>query len=326
MIVPDHWAEARCQHRAAGKQVTIRRYGWSELSEIDAQAKAQARADDALQRVLAGEKLIRREPKLAYNGADGVPIREEVLARHGEHVITRNAYGAHCLNSPNALFADIDFTTEKSATSVFLTFAVLAALTIPVGTYYKSWGVSLTLLLVSLVVAGSMAELVIRLIAKARGGQERTAQRRLADFVAQNPTWGIRVYRTPAGLRLLVTHQTFEATSTEVQRFFKAVSADPMYIRMCTNQRCFRARLTAKPWRIGIAAHMRPRPGIWPVRAQHMAVRNAWIANYETKAADFAACRFIGSLGSGIVHASIAPVIDLHDSASGALADSMPLA
>ena len=37
------------------------------------------------------KKLERREPKVAYNGALGVPIREEVLSRHNNAVITRNS-------------------------------------------------------------------------------------------------------------------------------------------------------------------------------------------------------------------------------------------
>ena len=59
--------------------------------------------------MLSGEKLRRREPQTSYNGAEGVPIREEVLEQHGEEIITRNSYGARCLNTPNVLFADIDF-------------------------------------------------------------------------------------------------------------------------------------------------------------------------------------------------------------------------
>ena len=83
MIVPDHWAEARKQHRSSGRQVTVRRYGWSTVSEADALAMAETRADEALRRILTGEKVNRREPKVAYNGASGVPIREEVLAGIG---------------------------------------------------------------------------------------------------------------------------------------------------------------------------------------------------------------------------------------------------
>jgi len=91
MIVPAFWAEARRRHRDGNRQVTIRRFGWSDASEADAQAMAEARASEALRRLLGGEPLERREPKLAYNGATGVPIREEVLSRHGEEVVTRNA-------------------------------------------------------------------------------------------------------------------------------------------------------------------------------------------------------------------------------------------
>ncbi|NDF01697.1 MAG: hypothetical protein EB034_26050, partial [Verrucomicrobia bacterium] len=100
MNIPRFWAEARAQHRERGKQVTVRRFGWSATSESEAQANAQARADEALERLLAGEKLDRREPKVAYNGAEGVPIREEIIAEHGTDVITRNSYGALCLNTP----------------------------------------------------------------------------------------------------------------------------------------------------------------------------------------------------------------------------------
>src|SRR5688572_28381771 len=114
MIVPQFWAEARAQHRKKDRQVTIRRFGWSDASQAEAQANADARAAEALARVLAGEDLLRREPKIPYNGAAGVPIREEIVARHGEDVITRNSYGARCLNTPDVLFADVDFPTEPS--------------------------------------------------------------------------------------------------------------------------------------------------------------------------------------------------------------------
>ena len=54
MIVPDHWAEARVQHRARGRQVTVRRHGWSMRSEADALDMAQARADSVPMLVITG--------------------------------------------------------------------------------------------------------------------------------------------------------------------------------------------------------------------------------------------------------------------------------
>ncbi len=118
---------------------------------------------------------------------------------------------------------------------------------------------------------------------------------------------------TPGGLRLLATHQPFDASDPEVRKFFSAVGTDPVYVRMCANQQCFRARLTTKPWRIGIAAHLRPRPGVWPVDADKLQVRKQWVAQYEQAASAFAACRFVETVGSGSVHGDLRKVVELHD-------------
>ena len=155
MIVPIHWAEARKQHKVSGRQITVRRYGWSDTSD------AEARVDEALRRILAGEPLARREPLVSYNGADGVPIREEILSRHGAQVITRNSYGAHCLNSPDALFADIDFESEQSAMHTLLAFASLAITAVISGWVLQSWLATLGILFVSLLVASPLASLPI---------------------------------------------------------------------------------------------------------------------------------------------------------------------
>lgn len=326
MIVPDFWAEARRRHRAAGRQITVRRFGWSLVGEAEALAMAEARADDALARLLAGEPLARREPKMPYNGAAGVPIREEVLARHGEEVVTRNAYGAHCLNSPRALFADIDFDLPSLLKPGLAVFAVLVAAGLLLGWQLGRWGVALGIAFAALVLAAPVAKALVRLGIAARGGAERLARRRIEAFVAAHPAWALRLYRTPSGYRVLATHRPFDAAEPEVRAFFDAVGADPVYVRMCLNQHCFRARLTAKPWRIGIAGHMRPRPGVWPVHPDRLAVRRAWVAAYEARAAAYAACRYLASIGSGVVHPAVQPVIELHDRASRALLKDAPLA
>lgn len=326
MIVPDHWAEARRQHRAAGRQVTVRRFGWSMTSAQDAQAMADRRAEEALGRLLAGEKQPRREPKVPYNGAAGVPIREEVLARHGEEVVTRNAYGARCLNSPAALFADVDLAPELGARPILGTFAALAVLALLAGVATSSWRVGLGLLVAAALLAMPTARLVLRVSLAAQGGAEVRVRRRLARFVAARPAWNVRLYRTPAGLRLLATHRPFDSAEAEVAEFFDAVAADPVYVRMCLNQHCFRARLTAKPWRIGISAHLRPRPGVWPVSPQGRPVRASWVADYEAKAARHAACRYVESVGSGVMHERLKPVVDLHDRESRALDANAPMA
>lgn len=326
MIVPEYWAEALRQHKASKrKQVTVRRFGWSDADPAEAQAMADARADEALRRILSGDPVERRERKVPYNGASGLPIREQVLARHGDEVITRNAYGAHCLNSPHALFADIDFAPERSFKTTLWVLAALAAASIAAGVWLQSARLSIALVLVALAVTWPLAASLGRLRLAARGGAERVARQRVERFLAAHPAWAVRLYRTPAGLRLLATHQPFDPRAEETRAFFAAVHADATYVRMCVNQNCFRARLTAKPWRIGIAGHMRPRPGVWPVQPSLLAKREAWVAVYEARAAGFAACRYVESLGSGVVHASLKGVIELHDRASKALVPDAPL-
>ena len=41
MIVPKFWAEGRIRERVQGRQVTVRRFGWSDASQADAQAMAE---------------------------------------------------------------------------------------------------------------------------------------------------------------------------------------------------------------------------------------------------------------------------------------------
>lgn len=326
MIVPDFWAEARRQHRAdekhGGRQVTVRRFGWSNASELDALVMAEARADEALRRILAGEKLGKREPKVPYNGAVGVPIREEVIARHGQQVITRNSYGARCLNSPDLLIADVDFARRPVSRKQWL--AALGAMLAAAIVLHQVFGVGrrfeLGMVVLALLFSSLLASLVQRLSIAVRGGARRLARSRIDAFATGHREWNLRIYETPAGLRLIATHRPFDAADDDVKTFFDAINVDPMYARMCLNQRCFRARLSAKPWRIGIATHMRPRPGTWPVRPERMGDRKAWIAEYEAAASAYAACRFVESVGSGVVDASIAPVIELHDRESRALA------
>jgi hypothetical protein len=330
MIVPAYWAEARVQQRAGDRQVTVRRFGWSDAGQDDAQAMADARAAEAMQRIVSGEPMpkreLTREPKVPYNGAAGVPIREEITGRQGSVVVTRNSYGARCLNVPDVLIADIDFVQPSTWKAGLVVLAVLALASIGAGLAQGSWLFGGLLLSVSLVAFSPIAGLLLRLRQRMRGGPEAMALHRVERFLAANPAWNLRTYRTPAGLRVIATHRTFDPADPEALKFFRAVAADPVYVRMCLNQRCFRARVTAKPWRIGIEDHLRPRPGVWPVDPLRLPVRTAWIEAYEAKAAAFAACRYVTTVGSGVTDPVVEAVIALHDDLSRANTQGLPIA
>ena len=313
MMVPQYWAEGRIQKRVDGRQVTVRRFGWSDSSQQDAQAKADARTQEAFQRIAAGEPLERREAKAAYNGSEGVPIREEIVSRHGEAIVTRNLYGARCLNTPNVLFADIDFGKGPGVglwaggTALMLIGAWFIGLT------QRSWTYGLMAGALAFLLGGPVAAILNRLRSLAAGGEERRATARLARFVQQHPQWSLRLYRTPAGLRVMAVHRTFDPSEAEVADCFRAWGTDPIYVRMCQNQCCFRARVSPKPWRIGVDNHIRPRPGVWPVNPASLPERTRWIEAYERMARDHASCRFVAAMGSTVLDPTAATVRQLHD-------------
>lgn len=315
MIVPRFWAEAILTDKVNRKSVTIRRFGWSDSSQDDAQSSARDRAGEAMSRFLSGEKVDRREPRVAYNGAEGVPIREEIVSTMGDTIITRNLYGARCLNTPDVLFADVDYQDNPSIKLWIATTLVLFAGTFGLLRYLNfSLASSIPLgLVLAMLFGNALVYRLDSLLWRLRGGREKHALGRIRAFLGRHPDWHVRVYRTPAGMRLLVLHKLFDPADVEVAGFFESLGTDPLYQRMCLNQRCFRARVSAKPWRIGIASHMKPRPGVWPIHLDRMPQRQLWVDQYEQVASQYAACDFLDEIGGGTEHPKAREVRSLHD-------------
>lgn len=207
MLIPYFWAAARFQKKSDGKQVTVRRWGWSDTSQADAQALAERRAQDALQRVLAGEPLRRRENKDTYGAQEGVPIREEVVSRHGENVVTRNSYGSLCLNTPQVLFADIDSPWPHALRLQPFGCLLLVLLGVAVGVWQRSVPIAAAITVGLPWLWSQLNKAVNR--ARRPKGETIAKQQSLAAiraFSAANPQWHLRVYETPAGYRLLAMH------------------------------------------------------------------------------------------------------------------------
>ena len=330
MIVPQFWAEGRIQERVAGQQVTVRRFGWSDDSPLAAQAHADQRTRGAYDRIVSGEKLERRERKQAYNGADGVPIREEIVERQGDSIITRNGYGARCLNTPDVLFVDVDFEGEEGGSRrsgrglTVLGAAFIGALVVGYATGSAMAGVAAFMLTAAFGFWRAHKEALP--VVEDQGDPLASARARVERFIQQHPDWHLRLYRTPAGLRVLAMHDVYAPSDAAVTDVFETLGADKVYARMCRNQNCFRARLSAKPWRVGIGEHLRPRPGVWPVSPDRLPARDAWVARYEKAAAGYAACHYLGSVGNTLkVHMNALVVQELHDDRTRANS-SLPLA
>lgn len=139
-------------------------------------------------------------------------------------------------------------------------------------TRYWHWSWLPLSTLVLLVVYGDSVNRLARRFPRWQTFNESHAQQKVQTFIETHPDWGLRVYRTPMGLRLLGTHAPM--SSVDALPALQQLSNDACYIRLCQQQGCFRARLSGKPWRMGLRAMPK---AYWPVAGTALAARVAWI-------------------------------------------------
>jgi hypothetical protein len=213
-------------------------------------------------------------------------------------------------------FADIDFSAKPSRLAILavsLVLWIVVAVGLKVGfdqTLTRSIMIGFA---AALFLGYAFASGLQRAMLALNGGHEGVARKRIAAFLAQRPDWRLRVYRTPAGLRLLALHRLFDPREADVTTAFDALGVDPTYARMCSNQNCFRARLTPKPWRLGLPRLRPPYAAAWRLEHAELPGRREWIAEYGRASEGRAACRFVETLGSGRVDAVAEHVQQLHD-------------
>ncbi len=325
MIVPEFWAEAKERVVISGKSRTLKRFGWSDVGEDEAHAHAKKRVQEAADRLRSGQQVRTVDHKVPYNGAEGLPIREEIVSRHGDAVITRNSYGALCLNTPDTVFADVDIDEPRRGWLNLVYFLPFVAVGYIFSREFGTYWVMAVAVLIGLFVSGLLAEGTNWVVNRARPDPYTAARSRIERFAADHPDWNLRLYRTPKGFRVLVMHRTFDPGERDAFDFLERIGSDPLYVRMCRNQKCFRARVSPKPWRIGVQEHIKPRPGVWPINPERMPARRAWIRRYEELATDFASCRFEASLGGGRVDRQCDRIRVVHDRQCKAELD-LPLA
>ncbi len=240
-------------------------------------AEAQSLADQAA-RQLAGWFAPGDFPPKRGGYYPDRPFREPVLreikndAGETAAVITRNACGCLVLNTARVMFVDVDLPEPK-----------------PAGWFKRLFGGAAT---------------------AAPAVTENSAMAKIENWTRNNSDWGWRIYRTRAGLRLLATHALFDPETAASDGVFDALGADPLYRQLCTAQKCYRARLTPKPWRCGV----RSRPERWPfpdARAEKHFQK--WDAQYQSFAAGWATCGFVKKVGADAVHPAVQPILAVHD-------------
>jgi hypothetical protein len=107
----------------------------------------------------------------------------------------------------------------------------------------------------------------------------------------------LRVYRTAAGLRMLVESQTLRPDGEVHPVLQRHLQGDEIYAAVCARSKAFAMRLTGKPARVE-----------------------------KLDGQPYAVCRYIGTVGSAGVSADVEAIIEVHDERTRALKGNLPLA
>jgi hypothetical protein len=256
-------------------------WGFSDESSDEARECAQERARIIAERFHSGEALQR------YGYPDR-PLREPVLqvmasSTQGEPagVITRNSYGCMVLNAARMFIADIDRCPPGAEEPPAGILQSLFARNQKPADAERDKDLH----------ASSVLEKVVKVVSASSDG--------LAF-----------VYETAGGLRVILAHREMDPCSDEAGRVLDSVGSDPLYLRLCRNQKSFRARLTPKPWRCG----HHPPVERWPFLEKRSAKSfAAWESEYLRRIRDYSVVRLLERVGDGKIHAAVEPLLALHD-------------
>jgi len=150
----------------------------------------------------------------------------------------------------------------------------------------------------------------LRGLGKRAASPEEQHVERITTWASHHPDVGLRVYRTAAGMRCLITNRTFEPTRSESLEILRAFQSDPLYVRLCQAQDCFRARLTPKPWRCNMSVP----PARYPWENYNVEIRyRQWEQRYEQASQWYSVCKLIKQIGPQEVHPDVAAILALHD-------------
>lgn len=276
-----YWVATTAPLKSWGQVEQVKIYGHSDQSFDDALNNA------AEQRAAIQERIDRR---ISWRYQTDMPIREEILEEPAPgNIVSRNRYGCRVLNSETLVFIDIDFAT---------------ALPKPKKRRPRRPG-----FLARLFGARPIEEPV-----EPPPDPESILLPRIRQLCAQPvlADYAVRIYRTKAGLRLMLPGAGLKPEADETEKLMRLFSADELYMLLCRKQGCYRARLTPKPYRIGQPALRHD----WPRSPELDAQTRQWNAEYEAKSQKYAVCRYLETLGPA--NGTGGPMVEYHDRATGA--------
>ncbi len=387
MLIPKYWAQHKQRFESLetsskpSKQATIKRYGWSDVSQSAALTHAKSRVNEAHNRWLAGEDILRCERREEYNEGNSIPIREKIIYEHDfpenelsnnsaavmKLIVTRNSYGAQVANVDNIAIIDVDnddllrhiYPDDYDHHGFMPAFLVNQS---NPASKIKIWFFVVVFILIASVIAwlglSWLWLLVVMFVATAylwqqASARDKTRAQKYADDAASllpymtdlikkrivnHPTECFRLYQTPAGFRIIATHDVVSPSDNVVEDWFAYFHADTNYVRLCQVQQCFRARITAKPWRMSEVENNKlakdiPAKDFWfdfedteversiEQRQDALKARKQWLADYDKYAKNYRACHYVESMAgkevanNSKVQASIDDFVQWHDRA-----------
>ncbi|WP_198330112.1 hypothetical protein [Psychrobacter cibarius] len=387
MLIPKYWAQHKQRFESLetsskpSKQATIKRYGWSDVSQSAALTHAKSRVNEAHNRWLAGEDILRCERREEYNEGNSIPIREKIIYEHDfpenelsnnsaavmKLIVTRNSYGAQVANVDNIAIIDVDnddllrhiYPDDYDHHGFMPAFLVNRS---NPASKIKIWFFVVVFILIASVIAwlglSWLWLLVVMFVATAylwqqASARDKTRAQKYADDAASllpymtdlikkrivnHPTECFRLYQTPAGFRIIATHDVVSPSDNVVEDWFAYFHADTNYVRLCQVQQCFRARITAKPWRMSEVENNKlakdiPAKDFWfdfedteversiEQRQDALKARKQWLADYDKYAKNYRACHYVESMAgkeaanNSKVQASIDDFVQWHDRA-----------
>ncbi len=281
MRLVKHWVRVRGQLTIPAGPRALSAVGWSNESQSAAEAMAKERLEVHRSRLLAGSNA----PSSSYPYADGRPLQEEIV-----QTVTGADGAVAALLTRNA-YGALVLNCDR-VLFIDLDFANF----VPQTSFWSRW------------------------FGK-RGSHEDSTLAHAQRVAARTPQWGFRVYRTLAGLRLVLTSAAADARDPFWIDVLQTFGSDPMYVKLCQSQQSFRARLTPKPWRCDF-----PRPTLrYPYASDgERAQVEAWVHRYERLSERFATCRLLTTFGPRDTLGSVDRIVALHD--RYALNGDLPLA
>ncbi|PKO15056.1 hypothetical protein CVU37_13725 [candidate division BRC1 bacterium HGW-BRC1-1] len=303
MNIPHYWARAEMEGRnRQGDVLPFIAWGSSDQSDSDARRQAQHNVEQLVARYQSGDKFPDRGQ---YYGGDR-PLREEILQEFspGDNpdsaIVTRNSYGCSVLNAARLMFIDIDLPSLATDATLGDAMGMLARF----GRKLFGGGSKESDRPTTENSEQGMSHRELAVIEKAR------------QWTNLHANWGFRVYRTAGGLRLLAIHDFFDPQGSAAAEVMNTLGADPMYMRLCRSQNCFRARLTPKPWRVGVQSAFFRHP--WKGTSNEGAARD-WLRQYEYACQQAQTCQHLANIGRDKVAQELETLVTFHDEATGAV-------